>query len=122
MTIWAVQRAQFTIGDKEYDEAIMDVTKLKDGDHLIQHNGLQVPVTIKRDSVTIHLAKAKGNLVDGDIDGMGDDWSMQEKGDIKDLTISPSEGGAAMWIYGNPRLVLERHSNQPELFNLGKLK
>jgi hypothetical protein len=122
MTIYKVTRADVNIGGEMHEAEIVDVKELKNGRHTLENNGLQVPVSVKGNEVTVHVAEAKGNLRTGYVADMGDDWTFEDKGDLKKIVIEPAEGESAMAIHGSQSLLLERHGKKPEIFEIGRRK
>lgn len=124
MTTFQVKGIAIQYGDKtyEYKQEVLEALKLSNGDHTIVHNGLEVPVTVNGNAVTIHLDKTRGNLAEGTIIGMGEEWTMAQKGKLKRVTVEPDEGlnNVSLQIFRNIEgivLLLERHEQQPEVFD-----
>lgn len=91
----------------------LGATVLPDGTHLIEHDGLSIPVTVKGNEVTLHIGQASGLIGIGHIYVTPDFTTVGElqDGRVKDVTIEPGLGRSniALDIYGlNTDLVIER--------------
>lgn len=115
MTIFQVKR--FVSDDGIHNEGQpTDVKRLDNGRHTISHNGLEVPVKVRGNRVTIDVQGARGKLTQGTIDGMGDDTTFEDLPPIKEIKSRPEEGESVLQIYsrgGGEYLTLERHRSAP---------
>lgn len=124
MTIYAVQR------ETEGWQPVA-VHALEDGDHVIDHGGIRVPVSVQEGGrkVTIHLSQVEGDLTGATVDGMGDDWTVAERGNLVDVTLQPDlyPNSAALHVFSSeeqelPALLLERHEVAPQVADVARRK
>lgn len=126
MTIFQVKKADIAIGDKVFPNQVIDVRRLPDGSHHIVHGGLKTPVIIDENTVTIDIGKSEGALHEGYIPGMGDkfNFAVAYLAKVEEIRLTPEEGQPALYVLGEEGVIclLERHDEDPDVFDLGRRK
>lgn len=123
MTIYRVYRAV------NRQPEVRKADLLSDGAHLMEHNGLRVPVRVEGNDVIIHVNRAKGNLGMGLIGGFSDGVPLDTRSGVADVRVrlsafeSSAEGKTnyALTIWGDsdtnePDLYIERHDRESRNF------
>ncbi len=113
--------APFFAIEREHEEwGILNVEELRDGHHILVHNGLTVPVEVEGEQITINVKNTQGDLRKGFIVGMGDDWTFEDRENVRAVILDEiSDGKDVLFIHGDeerniPPLSIERHQSAPE--------
>lgn len=125
--LYKVLRSDVTVGDKTHEWQPIDVSELGDGSHIIEGNGVRVPITIEGNKVTVHLSRAVGDLYNATVAGMGDDWTVGDRETIEDVVLNAEKAITPLHIFsdgelGKPAILVEKHDEAPEVFDLSRRK
>ena len=120
MTIYQVKRSdiQTLIGVFKFKP--IEVRELRDGKHVIFHNGVEIPITITGGFVTIHFAEKKGDLREVRVSGMVDEWELTGKGPMRDVMVMAEKDHSPLHIYADENgvsLLIEKHCSEPRSFD-----
>ena len=120
MKFYLVERTDVVVGGEEHEWVVFSAHELSDGGGIMAANEVQVPFSLDGDNVTIYLDKAIGKLDRATVSGMGDDWTIANRGAVKEVTLVVEEGDAPIHIFsteGHPALLIERHEEAPTVFD-----
>ena len=120
MAIYQVKRSDRQTMIREIKFRPIEVRELKDGRHLISHNGVEIPITIMGDFVTIHFAEKKGDLSEVRVSGMVDEWKLTGKGPMPDVMVMAEKDHSPLHIYADENgvsLLIEKHGSEPMSFD-----
>lgn len=93
----------FAVKREPEERTVLKVKELRDGNHVLTHNGFSVPIEVDGDRIVIDVGDAVGNLRKGVITGMGDDWTFEDRGDITSVTLKIIEKeGEILLIHSDP--------------------
>ena len=121
MALYLVKRSDVTVNGQDYEWQALDVQEVNNGEHAVDHHGVHIPFTVDGNTVTVHLAEASGNLTEATVHGMGDDWTLAQRENLRSVAIDVDEKGTAFHIFSDdintPALLLERHDEAPSGLN-----
>lgn len=92
MSFWKVRKSE--------DDTVIQASELREGRHEVRFGNELVPIEVHPDgTVTLELDKIRGDVRNLFIPGLREQESIPEE--WRSLTISPSEGGSVLALYGN---------------------
>lgn len=119
MALYLVERGDVNVKGHHHEWVVISAHELSDGGGVIVANEVEVPFALEGDNVTIYLDKARGKLDRATVAGMGDDWTIENRGAAKEITLVAEEGDAPIHIFsteGHSAFLMERHEEAPTVF------
>lgn len=118
MTIYRVERDN--VGKADW--AVVKADILPDGDHIIEHRELLIPIFVDGDEVTVHVDQVTGDLQEGYV--CGGEYTtfdrLQMRRDLHSMVMRPKDGTAVVHIFGKNdgrrSVLVERHDIPPAVY------
>lgn len=117
MAIYRVERG--VVGEDEW--RLVKAEVLSDGRHVVEQLGLQVPIAVEGDEVTVYVDEVAGTLDEGYVCGADNyenstfDQLRMRRG-LRALVLRPLDGTSVVHLFGDeelPSVLIERHDRPP---------